>query len=197
MTGGAAGTATFDTANSRLILTGGTNQAELYNALSFSDGYVECDMDWANVAGPVLRWVDASHCYFLKISDDQGTNPQTLQLFKNNGGLAQIGTTVSINFLRGTYHRIHFEIAGTAITVNFDGIQALTATDSGVAGPGKAGLYQNVKGQFYSIRVQPFGQDVTSHTIQTRLRLASTNALATPEVTDLALVAFGTNLSQG
>ncbi len=29
------------------------------------------------------------------------------------------------------------------------------------------------------------------------MRLASTNALATPEVTDLALVAFGTNLSQG
>lgn len=197
MTGGAAGTWTYDTANSRLISPGGTNAAFLYNALIFSDGSVECDMDWANIAGPVLRWVDANNCYFLKISDDQGTNPQTIQLFKNNGGLAQIGSTASISFLRGTYHRVHFEIAGTSILVNFDGVQVISATDSSIAGPGKAGLYQNTKGQFYSIRVQPFGQDVTSHTIQTRLRLASTNPLATPQVLDAALVAFGTNLSQG
>src|SRR5260221_2895 len=220
MSGGAAGTWAYDTANSRvssggtttttyvlrvfggtLILTGnsgGTNAAFLYNALSFSDGYVECDMDWANIAGPVLRWVDANNCYFLKISDDQAaSNPQTIQLFKNNGGPAQIGSTAAISFLRGTYHRIHFEISGTTLTVNFDGIQVISATDSAIAGPGTAGLFQNVRAQFYSIRVQPFGQDVTSHTIQTRLRLATTNPVATPQVLDHALVAFGTNLSQG
>jgi len=197
MAGGAAGTATFDTANKRLILSGGTNQVEEYTGLSFADGYVECDMDWANIAGPVLRMVDASHCYFLKISDDQGTNPQTIQLFKNNGGAAQIGSTASINFVRGTYHRIHFEIAGSSITVNFDGLNVLTATDSSIAGPGLAGLFQNTKGQFYSIRIQPAGQDVSSHTVQTRLRLASTNPLSTPQVSDLSVAAFGTTIGVG
>ncbi len=197
MAGGAVGTATFDTANSRLILSGGTNQVEEYNGVSFSDGYVECDMDWANIAGPVLRMVDANHCYFLKISDDQGTNPQTIQLFKNNGGAAQIGATIPISFVRGTYHRIHFEIVGTTITINFDGLNVLTATDSAIAGPGLAGLFQNTRGQFYSIRIQSAGQDVSSHSVQTRLRLASTNPLATPQVTDLSIAAFGTTIGVG
>lgn len=197
MAGGAAGTASFDTANSRLILSGGTNQVEKYTGLSFTDGYVECDMDWANIAGPVLRMVDANHCYFLKVNDNQGTNPQTIQLFKNNGGAAQIGSTASISFPRGTIHRIHFEIVGTTITVNFDGIQVLTATDSAIAGPGLAGLYQNAKGQFYSIRIQPVGQDVSSHTVQTRLRMASTNPLATPQVTDFNVAIFGTTIQAG
>lgn len=199
MNGGAAGTATFDTANSRLILSGGTNQIEEYNALSFSDGYVECDMDYADTAGPVLRMQDTSNLYYLKIYDDQAVSyQQVIGLWKNvAGSTSQIGSNAAISFLRGTIHRIHFEIAGTTITVNFDGLQVIAATDSGIPGPGKAGLYENSHGQFYSIRVQPFGQDVTTHTIQTRLRLASTNPLQTPQVLDHALVAFGTTLGLG
>jgi hypothetical protein len=197
-TGGAAGTWTFDTALSRIEASGGTNAAERYDGLSFSDGYVEVDMDKADIAGPGLRFVDASNSYYLKISDDQsGTNPQTIQLFKNTGGSAQIGSTVAISFKRGTVHRLHFQIVGTAITVNFDGVQVISTTDSGVAGPGKAFMFENGSAQFYSIRVQPFGQDVTTHTVQTRLRLASTNPLATPQVTDLSLAAFGNTIQAG
>jgi len=199
MNGGSTGTVTFDTAYSRLILSGGTNQVEEYNALSFSDGYVECDMDWADTAGPVLRMQDTSNLYYLKIYDDQAVSlQQKLQLWKNVAGTkSQIGSTASISFLRGTIHRIHFEISGTAITVNFDGIQVISTIDSSVAGPGKAGLFDNVKGQFYSIRILPFGQNVSSHTIQTRLRLASTTPLATPQVLDHVYLAFGTTLGLG
>jgi hypothetical protein len=197
MAGGAAGTATFDTANSRLLLTGGTNQMERYDGISFTDGYVEVDMDQANIAGPVLRWVDANNCYFLKISDDQGTNPQTLQLFKNTFGGAQIGSTIAVSFKRGTYHRIHFEITGTTIIVNFDGVQVISATDASIAGPGKAGMYQNGTGRFYSIRIQPTGQDVSTHVVQTRQRLASTNPLATPQVADVNVAVFGPTIQAG
>jgi hypothetical protein len=201
LSGGAAGTWTWDTANARVVGSGGTNAVETYDALSFSDGYVESDLDYADVAGIGLRWTGASNSYYLKIRDDSsstGGPSQTIQLFKVvSGTKTQIGANVSISFVRGTPHRVHFEAVGTTLSVWWDGVVVLTATDSSISGPGKAFFYESSKGQFYSLRVQPYGQDLTGLNIYYRLRLASTDPTVTPQVLDATVAAYSPNITVG
>jgi hypothetical protein len=204
LSSGSAGTATFDTANSRLVFSGGTNAALLYPSLSFRDGYVECITDRADQAGIGLRWSNASNGYFLLIRDDQGSAPQqTIQLWKNVAGVkTQIGASTSIVFQRNakganTYHLIHFEIVGTTIMVNFDGTQVISTTDNSLAGPGSAFLIENGTGRFYNFRVQQYGDDLTGLNVYTRLRLASTDPTVTPQVLDVTVSAHGPSIGNG
>jgi len=81
-----------------------------------------------------------------------------------------------------------------------DGIQMLTYTDATPVGAGKCGMRNDTAAKisrYYQINIQPQGDDVSSHTVQTRLRLASTNPQASPQVPDLMLAAFGTTIQAG
>jgi len=199
MNAGAAGTWALNTTTMQLTGSGGTDATYLYNPLSFKDGYVEVDLNYADVAGIGLRWQDASNSYSIKVRDDTSSAPQqTIQLFKNVAGTkTQIGSNAAITFKRGTYHRLHLECTGTTIKVLFDGAQVISITDSSVVGPGKSFLYENVKIQAFNFRVQQYGDDLTGKNVYTRLRLGSTDPTVTPYVADLFTSAHASNIGKG
>jgi len=102
--------------------------------------------------------------------------------------------------VRGTYHRFKVNMTGSVITVYMDGIQMLTYTDATPVGAGKCGMRNDTAAKisrYYQINIQPQGDDVSAHTVQTRLRLASTNPLASPQVPDLMVAVFGTTIQAG
>jgi hypothetical protein len=185
---GSVGTWTWDTANSRIVGSGGTNAANLFNSVSFVDGITIFDMDYADSdAGIAFRWTDATHHYQLRINDaSSGSNPNTARLFVKNGAGAatQIGSTAAITLARGTYKRFKLDVQGTTFTVYMDGVQILSVTDATLSASGKVALLAGTKIQCYQLRVQPYGDDVTSKMVYTRQRLNSTDPTATPAVLD-------------
>jgi hypothetical protein len=200
LSSGVAGTWTFDTANNRLVATGGTNAVLLYPTLSYKDGYTECILDKADQAGIGLRWTNASNSYYLMIRDDSGSAPQqTIQLWKNVAGVkSQIGSNASITFKRNTSHLFHMEMVGNAITVDMDGIEdVISTTDSSLAGPGTAFMIENGTARFYNFRIQQYGDDLTGLNIYTRQRLASTNPAVTPQVLDVTVSAHNPSIGNG
>lgn len=196
--GGSNATWTYNTANSSITGSGGSNGAYLYNGLSFKDGYVEIDLSYADGAGGGLRWVDANNSYFIAIYDASSSPANTLRLFKRVSGTnTQIGSDASINFTRGTYKRFRFAIAGNAITVTLDGTQILSTTEGSLTSAGKAWMRNGTQGQFYNVRVQPYGDDVTALSVLTRFRLATTNPAYTPQVLDVTIAAYGNTIAKG
>ncbi len=167
-TGGAAVTsATFDTTNSRLLLTGGTNALYISNApTGVGDMEMFVDMDESDVGGMVFHYIDGNNFYDVVIRD--GSSPastNTITLFRTlTGTRTQVAQATNINFVRGTYHRFKVNMTGSVITVYMDGIQMLTYTDATPVGAGKCG---------------------------------STNPQASPQVPDLMLAAFGTTIQAG
>lgn len=187
--GGSPGTWTWDTANNRLIGSGGVNAVLRYDGFNRKDMFVEADFNWSDGGGLFVRWVDANHLYYLVVNDASTSSAQnTLKLFKRISGVStQLGTTQAINFTRGTYRHIKLDIQGTALTVFFDGAQILSVTDSAISSAGKAGFTAGNKIQALSLRVQPYGDNVNGMSLYTRQRLASTNPQATPQVLDITL----------
>lgn len=204
MIGGAAAAWVFDTANHRLTSTqtSGVNGVYQYTSITRADMYVEAALNYSDSGGLVARMVDASNAYYLKISDDQAaTNPQTVQLFKDTGGGAQIGTTIAIAFKRGDYHVFRLDCQGTALKVYMDNVQLIGITDASVTGAGKAGIYAgantNDKLQVYTFRVQAYGDTVTAVSLYTRVRLGSTLPTATPQVLQLTVAAHDPKIGIG
>lgn len=194
--GGSAGTWTFDTANNRLVQTGGTNAIYTNNNQTRADMYIEAAVNYSAGAGLIARMVDSSHYYQLQIND--GANGNTVKLFKNVGGtVTQLGATTSISFPQGDYHLFRLSTIGTTISVLQDGASILSVTDSSVTAAGKCGLFGGTRGQYYNLRVQALGDTVTAMSLYTRLRLASTLPTATPQVTQLTLAVRSPNIGTG
>src|SRR6266581_2606627 len=82
-TGGAAPTATYDTAHSRVTLTGGANGLYLYNAIARADIDELAVMDEADAGGLVWRFIDPNNFYCLVVSDHLAAvgTPQRAALF--------------------------------------------------------------------------------------------------------------------
>ncbi len=83
-TGGAPPTVTYDTAKSRVILTGGTNGIYLYNAIARADVDVLTILDTADNGGLVWRFIDTDNFYRLVIADNLANvgTPNTVTLYK-------------------------------------------------------------------------------------------------------------------
>jgi hypothetical protein len=190
----------WDTANNQLIGSGDVNAALQYNSFTRKDGFTEADLNWSDGGGLFVRMVDTSHLYYLVINDASTSSaPNTLKLFKSVGGThTQLGATQTIAFVRGTYRHIKLDAQGTALTVYFDGVQILSVTDGSITSAGKYGLLGGNKIQVLSLRVQPYGDTVTSaQTLYTRQRLASTNPQATPQVTNVVLAVRDPEIGSG
>jgi hypothetical protein len=200
--GGAAGVWTFDTAQSRLVSTG-DGYSSIFRvdlAGSFSNGSIEAIMDYADHTTLTLRMVDTSNMYSLYVDDSGSTNttPQTLRIWKIVGGVfTALTIPISIPFTRGEFHTISFSAIGTTLSVLFDGVQVASVTDASLAGPGKAALGGGTKGQFYSIQVQPLGDDLTGRNAYYKLTLTSTDPSATPIVRSGVLSARGPQIMSG
>lgn len=133
----------WDTTNSRLSVTGGTNALRVHVALAAEDWTVECTISQANDAGLVGRVSDVNNYYLLAIRDSAsgsgGTN--NLQLYKRVAGtLTSIGGPYTVSFTRGTTHTVRLEVTGTTIKAYFDNVVVASVTDSALSGIGRAGL---------------------------------------------------------
>ena len=219
-TGGATGAWTFDTGNSRLVATSGTNAILLNTAISRADVDFFADLDRSDAGGLVWRFADASNFYYLLIGDtlaSTGTkNAVTLYKVVANVqtqlGTAAISYTVGptiVNFTRGTYHRFRVTMLGSAITVYCDGQSLLTATDASLSSAGQIGLYNNggsVGSRYYQLWIiqvgdniggSPAGDIVTADFVYTKQTLTTTDPTATPQVEDLTTYALTPSINAG
>lgn len=200
-TGGSAVSWPWDTANSRLSVSGGNNSLLLYGAVSCKDVDAIADIDQADCAGLVWRWQDPSNFYELDVFDASSSAGSTnvLRLYKVvSNAKTQIGSTVAITLARGIKGRIRVLMIGPAITVYFDGTSVLTASDSALAGPGQVGLIC-VSGiaRFCNLRIQPLGDDLTGKKVYSRFALTTTDPLQTPQVVLSTVLATSPNIGVG
>ncbi len=205
-TGGALATWTFDTANKRLVglQAAGVNGVLQYTGFTtFADMFVEADFNYSDDGGIVARMVDASNAYFLSIHDaSASSNANTLILRKIVAGVVStIAGLTAISFTRGDYHRFRLDCQGTTIKTLMDGAQIQSVVDASVTAAGKAGLLAGQttsnKVQVLSLRVQPYGDDVTAKNLYTRQRLTSTDPTVTSQVLDQVLSVHNANIQQG
>lgn len=223
-TGGVAAAWTYDTANSRVTATGGTNALYVSNALSRADVDFFADTDQSDAGGLVWRYIDANNFYYLLIGDTQASagTPNTITLYKVAANVqtqlatAPITYTVGVStnsyiasFTRGTYHRFRVSMLAGVITVYADGVQLLTYTDGSPLSAGKMGFYNNggaVGSRYYQLWMTPQGDVVTGNPsgdivtgqfVYTQLTLTTTDPTATPQVQDLTTYAFTPQINPG
>jgi hypothetical protein len=140
---GGATTWTDDTANSRLIATGGSDALYLNNAITMADVDLLCDMDESDAGGLVWRYVDANDFYELECCDASSSSGFTnqLRLYKiASGTRSLLGSASSITFTRGTFHRIRVTMESGLINVYFDGQCMQSYLDTSPLGAGQCGL---------------------------------------------------------
>ncbi len=200
------GTATagwvWDSANSRLSVSGGTNALLLYASISTKDADVYFDLDQADQGGLVWRRTDNSNFYELDIFDASSSAGATnvMRLFKTVANVkTQIGSDMPITLVRGQIvKRVRVLMVGTAISIYFDATLALSTTDSSLTGPGLIGFIQ-VSGiaRFYNLRIQPQGDNLSGKQVYTRITLTSTDPTATPQVTDFTTLVTNPNIQMG
>lgn len=223
-TGGGALTATFDTANSRLALTGGTNAAYLYTSISRSDIDFFADLDQSDAGGLVWRFVDANNFYYLQVNDSLSstgtTNTMTLYKVASNvrTQLAtsaityNVGPTTNyytVNFTRGTFRRFRVTMLSGVIACYVDGQQLITYTEGSPLAAGKLGLFNNggtTGSRYYQLWIVQVGDYVTgtpqfdivtSKFAYTRQRLATTDPTETPQLSDITTLATTPEIGTG
>ena len=198
--GGATATWTWDTANSRLVATGGSAANLLVNAYTgVTDFDLSFDTDYSDFGGVIFRRSASNTFYKIGIADS-GTGSLDFELYRTLAGSeTTIGSTSSFSFTRGTYHRFRIIMMGGIITVYEDGSQILTYTDSSPLAGGQIGLRNSRSGtaRFYNLRIQPLGDDLTSKQVYTRATLTTTDPTATPQLLDLTIAALSPNIGLG
>lgn len=198
---GVNATWTFDTTNSRLTALNGTNGLYVWNQVSAKDVQMDANLNQSANAGLIWRYTDVNNFYFAIISDaSSGTNPNTVKIYKRAASVTSgVLATGTIVFTRGTYHTFRVVMSTTSITAYFDGVSVTSITDASLAGPGSVGFLQSSTTQtnWYSIRGQQFGDDVTGKSVWTRLTLTSTDPTLTPAVIDLVTSVRGQQLMSG
>jgi hypothetical protein len=208
--GGSVGTWTFDSANSRIVATGGTNALYTSILLSRADVDFFVDLDQSDAGGVCWRFIDPNNFYYASIGDSLSSSTQNaLVLYKVSAGVQTALGSTAIVFTRGTFHRLRVSMLASAIVVYFDGAQLLSVTDTGIPGAGRIGLYNNggaVGSRYYQSWVQPQGDIVTGTpsgdattgtSVYTRLRLATTDPSVTPQVEDIATFALSPQIGAG
>jgi hypothetical protein len=195
-TGGSDGTWSYTATAGRLTITGGSHASFLRNSISGKNVDLLCDMDRSDAGGLIWCRSGAGTAYSLVVCDSQSSvgTPNTITLYRN-------GTSVvssPITFHRGLFYRIRATTYSGIITVIFDGATVISYTDGSPLVAGSHGLFSNGgTARFSELWLQPLGDNVTSTSVLTRLRLTSTNPDATPQVQALNVSATGPQISPG
>lgn len=116
------------------------------NGISFVNGEASIVITEANDAGLALRLQDNNNYYLAVVQDNSstGANPNNVLLYKKVGGsYTQLGSTVTVSFVRGTSHTLSFSASGTSLVVKFDGVTRISVTDSAISAAGKCGPRTN------------------------------------------------------
>lgn len=199
-TGGLAATWTFDTANSRVIASGGENALLLLNSLSsVGDVQTIIDIDTAEDAGIAWHESNTANYYLLNVTDAQSSTGRAnaVQLFKIASGAITSLTQAAISFTRGTLHRLQATMQTGAITAYFDGTQLFTYTDASPLASGTVGLFASGLAQYYLLNIQPLGGTITAANAYTRVRMQTSDPTVTPQLTTLTLSAHAPVIGRG
>src|SRR6266699_2284340 len=201
-TGGAAPTATYDTAHSRVTLTGGTNGIYLYNAIARADIDELAVMDTADAGGLVWRFVDANNFYCLVVSDHLASvgTPQRATLYSIKAGVQTQLAQATIPFVRSTFHIPRVTMLGGVITATWDGAALFSYTDASPLGAGNVGLFNSggaTGSRYYQLWIQPQGDLLLNTYVYTKESPATTDATVTPQVLDMTVAAFNPNIGPG
>lgn len=212
--GGSAATTTYETANSRLTLSGGSGGLYLYNAITDNDVDLIADMDESDAGGLVWRFVDTNNYYELGAYDDSSSGGFTnqLRLYKVVAGTRSlIGSASTISWPRSTpgtspYKRLRITMLGSTITVYFDGTSVQTATDATFTS-GKMGLRNDGgSSRYYQLRLlavgdyvsgSPQGDIVTGDFVYTQVTLSTTDPTVNPQIQDLTTTANSPSVANG
>lgn len=200
-TGGTAGVFFWDTLSRRLSVAGGTNALLLLTGVSCKDVDIYLDFDQSDQSGVVWRQADASNFYEFDIFDGSSSAGATnkIRLFKIISNVkTQLGSDVAVTLTRGYIYRLHLTMIGTAITASIEGKQLISTTDSSLSAAGGVGIIEATgTGRFYSFRVQPQGDDLTSKVVYSKVTLTSTDPTVTPQLTDLTVAALNPSIGLG
>ena len=113
------------------------------NGVSWADGTVSSVAKEAGNNGLVARWQDNNNYYVAIVRDASSASgtPNTIQLYKRVAGTFTSLGTGTIAFTRDTLHTVDFVLLGTSLTVKFDGVTKITATDSAISAAGGVGMW--------------------------------------------------------
>lgn len=195
-TGGSDGTWSYTATTGRLTVTGGNHAIFKRNSITGINVDLLCDMDLSDAGGLLFCRSDASNAYTVVVCDNQSAvgTPNTITLYRNG---VSVGSA-PISFHRGLFYRIRATIYSGVITVSFDGATMITYTDGSPLVTGGHGLFSNGgTARFSLLWLQPTGDNVTTISVLTRLRLTSTDPTATPQIQSLTVSATGPQISPG
>lgn len=199
-TGGAAASWTFDTSHNRISVSGGTYALLVYNSSTTgADIDLSCILDYSDNGGLCWRYTSGSNYYDVMIHDaSSATAPNTIALFKTVSGTRTQITSAAISFNRNDPHIVRIIHQGSALTISFDGSAVISTTENSLSSAGKCGIANNGStAHFYLLRVQFYGDDVSSTNVYSRVRLTSTDPTATPAVESLALSCRANTIQNG
>jgi hypothetical protein len=199
---GAAGTWVIDTANSRLVGTGGTKAIYLYNNIARADVDVLVHMDQSDAGGIVFRFVDSSNYYRLVVADASASvgTPNRLSLYEVVADVETLLSQGTISFVRGTYHAVRVSMLDGLITVSFDGAVLFSYTDTTPLGAGNIGLFNNggaTGSRYYMLWIQPQGDKLLNTYIYTKQRFATADPNNTGQLLDLETSVKNSNITNG
>lgn len=192
--GGTGANWVWDTANSRVIASGGSKAALLWTGVTASDTDMWIDLLQAENSGLVWGWQDANNYYELIIKDSLASSgANTVTLNKIVAGTPTQLATAAITWqvsVGGTavivvHHRFHLTMLDGVIVVSMDENQILTATDASPFGAGQAGLRNDTGTSYiYLLQITPQQPSVANQYLCVKHTLSSTDPAQTPQITD-------------
>jgi hypothetical protein len=199
--GGSTATVTYDTTNSRIILSGGSGGLYLNNSISCADIELLCDMDQSDAGGLVFHKIDANNYYELGVYDASSSGGFTnqLRLYKvASGTRTLLGSYSGIIFTRGTVHRIKAVAKGGLINVYWDGKCVQSFLDVVPLGAGACGL-RNDGGisRYYQLWIQPLGTNLTGQVLYTKVTMTTSDPSQTPQLFALVACVRGASIATG
>jgi hypothetical protein len=202
---GFVATWTLDSANRRVVGVGGQEGLYLYGGLSdFGDGEIVFDSDFCQNGGVFFRVNEVfDTAYELVLTDDSfaGTGGTTglLRLYKIvSGARTQLGKTCQILFHHGKPTRFKVTVVVNSITVSVDGLPIINIADSLWLAPGSVGLRSSGgTNRYSSLRIQPYGDDLSGESLYVKQRLSTTDPLYTPQLEQLAVSVYSNSIGPG
>jgi hypothetical protein len=199
--GGSNATWTWNTTNSRLISSGGTNALLLVNSpTNINDVVAHIDLSVADAFGIAINYADPLDFFYVEIHDNAaGSDPGMAYMYNLSYTLYPLDSS-PIDFPRGTYHRFQFSCLAGVYTLCMDGVQLISFDQNpyGLPSAGQVGLWNGGGSAYcYQLYVQPQGQSLSGVNAYTKVTLSSSNPTVTPQLTDLVLCALNPNIGLG
>jgi len=199
--GGSVATATYDTSNSRVTLSGGSGALYLNNSISATDVDLLVDMDESDAGGLCWREVSTSNYYELGVYDASSSGGFTnqLRLYKvASGTRSLLGSASSVTFTRGTFHRIRVTMQSGLINIYWDGSCVQSYLDTSPLGAGACGL-RNDGGtsRVYQLWIQPLGTNLSGQALYTKVTMSTSDPQYMPQLFTLVCCVRGPSIGTG